>query len=169
MKTSLTDVTHFVRHDGNIKGYRDSFVFIIANTLKAQGKTQQEALEYIEKYFENDTFMKEAITIIANTYKSQKLYKFSNEKIAEMLDFDEDDMAQSYGLFDSESKEAHKKAKKKRQNAKQKLERQEKSNKDGIKKYVRDNMDAPIKELALVCGVSRSTILRIKKSILNED
>lgn len=158
---------YFVRHDGNIKGCRDSFVFIIANTLKAQGKTQQEALNYTEKYFENDDFMKEAITIIANTYESQKLYKFSNEKIAEMLDFDEDDMAQSYGLFDSEAKEAHKKAKWKRQKAKQKLERQEKNNKDGIKKYVRDNMDAPIKELALVCGVSTRTINNIKKSILD--
>lgn len=156
---------YFVRHSGNIKGNRNNFIFIYIETLKALNKSQEETTKILYKYFGNTTFENEMLNFIDIHYKDENIYKFSNEKIAELLEFDEDDYKYSFGLFDEDSKKIYRKNINKRTSERRKAQREEKNNKKGIEQFIKDNIDMPENDLATLCDISTRTVRRYKRKI----
>lgn len=154
----------FVRHKGEIAGYRNNFVFIYSNVCKKIGVTINECKTNIDVYFPNE-FNDEAKRIIENTYKKKGFYKFTNFKIAELLNFDENDVKRSYSAFSEERKIEAAKQRNKRKN--EKLKNKTKTKKDETKNFVRQNLNLSTKELAKHLQISERTIQRIKKEIAN--
>ncbi len=153
---------YFVRHKGNIQGYRNNFIFIYSNICKNSNITIEYCKLKLEPYITDD-FEKEANRIIENTYKTNTVYKFTNFKIADLLNFDDYDIKNSYCAFSEERRIEATKQRNKRKNEKRKQKTQ--SKKDNIKNFVKQNASWSTKKLAKQLQISERTVQRIRKQI----
>lgn len=163
---------YYVRHNGDIYGMRNEFIHILACFLRIVQMSLDEAEDYIEVYCTVD-FLDEAIITVEKIYNREikKLYHYSNESIAELLNFTEDDYIKSYCAYREKERLEKRQRACKRAKDKQLAKRRAKNNKtkNGIRLYVSENMNMPSSELAILCGVSVRTIQRIKKAIQKKE
>lgn len=163
---------YYLRHVGKIHGCRNNFFLIMANYLKYI-MLLESAIEFLEKYMDDDN-REEAMTTITRVYQRKGHYRFKNITIAELLNFTEYDIEQSYCNF---SKERIDKARKEilrkgnqKLSEKRKAERAVAENKECLYMAVKENYtNLTVKQLAEYLGVSVSTIKRIRKKIREED
>lgn len=79
---------YYVRHNGLVVGVRHNFFMIMANVLKNNKFTEDEAHKFIKKYIsESHSFYPEALADLTRVYTSDKIYNYRNETIAEWLNF----------------------------------------------------------------------------------
>ncbi len=152
---------YFMRHNGDITGYRNNFVFIFSNLCRVAGISEKECNDKINIYITND-FKNEAITIIENTYKRFKPYQFTNIKIAELLNFNKDDIKYSYCAFSEERKALATYQRNKRKSDKRKASTKNKKNKQI--EFILSHQTMTTKEIATQLGISQRTVQRIQKN-----
>lgn len=98
------------RRRGVPAGYRAIFTHILAVFLKRMNVDEEIAVIRAEEYLDAD-FMEEAETIIRNVYSTKTKYMYRNERIAELLDFTEEDLKDSFCAYtEKQRKKAHQKA-----------------------------------------------------------
>lgn len=99
----------FIRHKGVLVS-RNMYFTILAHLFKHKKESVRSAINWCKRYVDTE-YYDEMVKIIEQAYSSSKTYRFSNERIAELLCFDETDINESYCNF---SEERQKEAKKKR-------------------------------------------------------
>lgn len=157
---------YYLRHEGNIMGARNEFIHILSCFLRFTHMSVEEAKDYIEPYCTQD-FLAEAQKTVEKAYSTTTIYRYSNETIADLLCFTENDYMQSYCCYREKERLIRKRQSDKRAKDKQLKNIREIRNrtKQGIREYIQNNMNMPTTELAILCGISTRTVQRIKKEI----
>lgn len=91
---------YFVRHNGAIDGCRELFIHILTCFLK-RVMPYEKAKTYIKKYMSED-FEKEGMSAFKTTFFNATNYHYRNTTIAELLQFTDTDIKQSYCNFSEE-------------------------------------------------------------------
>lgn len=159
---------YFVRHNGAIDGCRELFIHILTCFLK-RVMPYEKAKTYIKKYMSED-FEKEGMSAFDTTFFNATNYHYRNTTIAELLQFTDADIKQSYCNF---SEERIQQAKKNTQNNQAK-KRKEQRNTAEKKQLMYEDVklhyhDMSVVDLAIIWDVSTRTINRIKKRIREEE
>lgn len=164
MNTVLDLHNFFIRNKGCLVS-RNMFFTILASLFKYKGESDRAAIKWCKKYVDSD-YYDEMVETVLNVYKSDKIYRFSNEKIAKLLCFTPDDIEQSYCCFSEERKAEAKKNRNKRhyekrrkQNGKMSPEEKQQLCLD----YLREYPDIKDKEAIQALNIGRSTFYKLKK------
>ena len=118
----------------------------------------------------DEYFLDEAKKILTSVYNSKTEYTYTNEHIAELLNFKPCDLEDSYAYYTEEQrKEAQKRVSKRYDDKRYSEKRKEKAK---LKQYRRDfisqHMDMTAKELSETLKCSERTIRYIKADIRKE-
>lgn len=159
----VTDLLNYYnRRNRNIEGYRNIFFTILVYTFKAWGSTKEETesqcLDLIESEFEA-----ELQEIIKYAYRNNSIYKYRNETIAELLNFQEYDYKHSYSIYRKSDK-----LERERRRAKRNYEQTKKQNsakREHIKTTIANNPQMTNKQLASMLGVCVNTITKYRKAV----
>ncbi len=152
------------------KGHRSIFCHILAVYCKKArfsiNKAERIMYKCIDKGFRN-----EADTVLKNIYASKTEYTYTNERIAELLDFKPYDLEHSYACYTAEQrKEARKKTNGRYD---QKRYSEKRGDKKRIKQFRKDfiirHTDMTAKELAKALTCSERTVRYIKADIKKEE
>ena len=162
----ITDLlNYYYRRNGKIDGYRNIFFTIFVHTLKAWGftedKTEERCLDLIEPDFEAELHQ-----IIKKAYSNSKTYKFTNETIAELLNFQEYDYEQSYSTYREQDR-----LERERLRGKKRYEATKVKNKVSralLEQAVIQNSHLKLRELAEMLGISIATASRIRNKKQSE-
>ena len=161
----VTDLLNYYnRRNRNIEGYRNIFFTILVYTFKAWGTTKEETESQCLGLVECD-FETELLQIIEKAYNNNTTYKYTNETIAELLNFQEYDYEHSYSCYREQDR-----VERERLRSKQRYQATKIKNKvcrEEMKSIIR-NSKATNRELEKQLGVSRSTIKRIRNQIKRE-
>ncbi|NBH71104.1 hypothetical protein D3Z51_03485 [Clostridiaceae bacterium] len=96
--------------NGVPKGYRAIFTHILTVYMKRMFISEEDTIICASHYVDED-FMEEAKAIIQCIYASNTEYMYRNEHIAELLDFTEEDLKNSFANYtEGQRKEARKRA-----------------------------------------------------------
>ena len=162
----ITDLlNYYYRRNGKIDGYRNIFFTIFVHTLKAWGftedKTEERCFDLIEPDFEAELHQ-----IIKKAYSNSKTYKFTNETIAELLNFQEYDYEQSYSTYREQDR-----LERERLRGKKRYEATKVKNKVSralLEQAVIQNSHLKLRELAEMLGISIATASRIRNKKQSE-
>ncbi len=159
-----------IRRDTVPKGYRSIFCHILVVYCKKAkyGIKEAEAiiLDCIDENFE-----REALNIVKSVYESKTEYTYTNEKIAELLDFKDFDLKNSYACYtEKQRKERRKQTQSRYDNRRYKTIRQSKAElKQHRRDFIKEHMEMPVKELAKALGCSERTIRYIRADMRKSD
>lgn len=158
------------RRSGVPEGHRAIFTHLMAIFLKRMKVVKEEALSYIETYLDED-FSQEAAAIIESVYRTKTSYLYTNERIAELLNFTEEDLKNSFSAYTEEQKE--KATKKRNAEYHDKIYKEERAKRAEFKKqryeYVKNNPQKTAAELAKDLDYSIRTIKRIRAQIRQDE
>ena len=155
-------LNYYHRRNGKIDGCRNVFFTIYVYTLKAWGTTENETMEKCLQLIEPD-FKTELVQIIEKAYRNRTTYKYKNETIAELLNFQEFDYEHSYSIYRKKDR-----LERERLRAKKNYEQKRKHNsdkKEHIRNTIANNPQKTNKELANMLGVCVNTITKYRKTI----
>ena len=166
------DLIHYViRRVGQVYGYRNKLTHLISNYLAPHLK-EEDLHELILQLFD-DEFADEAISIVDQAYinltkprkeeeKHGPYYKYVYSDIAELLDFDQRDINESYSAFSEERRRIATRERVRRHRAKksQAIKERKEDQYEVVK-----NSNKTAKELAFFLGISERTVYRIRKQI----
>lgn len=159
----------YVRNNGNLYKRRNLFITILSTYLK-QVMSLEDALEFVEKYLSPD-FEEEGVQTVIRIYEREKEYQYRNTTIAELLCFSQRDIKESYCNFSEERIEQARKEALQRSNRKLAERRKKQRCVAEYKDIMYDCLktsDKKVKDLAIIWGVSESTIKRMRRKIRNE-
>lgn len=130
--------------------------------------TENETIEFCEQYFpEGNDFHTEMIATIKAAYARHSVYWYNYCTIADMLGFDDKDIAESHCNFSNERKSEAEKVRNRRKYQKRtagvKTDAQIK--REYCYNYIKENIDKPVKQLVAELGLSQSTVYRIRSEI----
>ena len=154
----------FIRNKGCLVS-RNMFFTILASLFKYKGESDRAAIKWCKKYVDS-SYYDEMVETVLNVYKSDKIYRFSNEKIAKLLCFTPDDIEQSYCCFSKERKVEAKRSRNKRHYEKRRNQEGKMSPKEKQQmciKYLREHPDIKEKEATKILDIGRSTFYKLKK------
>ncbi|MGN0654848.1 MAG: hypothetical protein ACI4KD_08020 [Oscillospiraceae bacterium] len=157
---------HLDRYDC-LEGKRNQFVHILSNYAQLV-MTEDETIEFCEQYFpEDNAFHTEMIATVKATFSRHSTYWYNYCTIADILGFDEKDIAESRCNFSTERKAEAKKERNRRKYQKRtagvKTDAQIK--REYCYNYIKDNIDKPVKQLVAELGLSQTTVYRIRSGI----
>lgn len=166
------DLIHYIiRREGQVYGYRNKLTHLISNYLAPHLK-EEDLQELILQLFD-DEFADEAISIVDQAYinltkprkeeeKHGPYYKYVYSDIAELLDFDQRDINESYSAFSEERRRIATRERVRRHRAKksQAIKERKEEQYEVVK-----NSNKTAKELAFFLGISERTVYRIRKQI----
>lgn len=152
------------------EGYRSIFSHILAVYCK-KARLGIKDTESILYDCIDDDFINEADKILQSVYQSKTEYTYTNERIAELLNFQACDLERSYACYtEGQREERRKRASKRYDNKRYRESRNEKSQ---LKQYRRDfiagHSDMTAKELAKALSCSERTIRYIKAAIRQDN
>ena len=168
-KNLLGDLNNFyIRHGCNICGYRHTFIFLIANYARIF-MLESECIELCSQYI-TDVFYDEMIAIIRSVYASDYTYYYKYSTISKLLNFDDNDIKNSFCYFSDEIKQERNKIKNREY-----YERKKAKNPTAAARrraynrlVIETHIDKPIEELMKLCNLSKSSVYRIRNEILSE-
>lgn len=165
----IYDLHNFIlRHNGDcLEGKRNQFIHILSNYAQFV-MTEDETIEFCEQYFpENDEFHTEMIATVKATYGRHSVYWYNYCTIADILGFDEKDIAESRCNFSTERKAEAEKERNRRKYQKRtaSVKTDAQIKREYCCNYIRDNIDKPVKQLVAELGLSQSTVYRIRSEI----
>ncbi len=154
----------FIRNKGCLVS-RNMFFTILASLFKYKGESDRAAIKWCKKYVDA-SYYDEMVETVLNVYKSDKIYRFSNERIAKLLCFTPEDIEQSYCCFSAErrakaKKSRNKKYYNKRRNQEGKMSPEEKQKM--CLEYLKEHTDIKEKEALKALNIGRSTFYKLKK------
>ena len=157
---------YYVRHKGRINGQRNIFIHILATFLRMTQLPLNEAIDYIEPYCTTD-FLAEAQSVVKSVYEKEKIYHYSNDTIAFLLNFTPADHNNSYCCYSDKERAARRKESNRRAKAKQYKDARAKKKefKDNLHNFISENLDMSSSSIATQYSISIRTIQRIKKQI----
>lgn len=157
------------RRKGVPCGYRAIFTHILTVFLKRMFLSEEDAVSYASRYLDGD-FMKEAKAIIQCIYASNTEYLYRNEHIAELLDFTEKDLKDSFANYtEGQKKEARKRAVKIYDNKRSDTKRAEAQQKKMERyHYIKEHPEQTAGELSKVLKCSIRTIKYERAKIRQE-
>ena len=119
----------------------------------------------------DENFEREALNIVKSVYESKTEYTYTNEKIAELLDFKDFDLKNSYACYtEKQRKERRKQTQSRYDNRRYKTIRQSKAElKQHRRDFIKEHMEMPVKELAKALGCSERTIRYIRADMRKSD
>lgn len=169
----IYDLHHFIlRHKGDcLEGKRNIFIHILSNYAQLV-MTEEETIAFCEQYFpEGDAFHEEMVTTVKATYSRHMVYWYNYCKIAEILGFDEKDIAKSRCSFSEARK---KEAERERNRRKYKKRTAGKKTAAQIRRecyysYIQTHPELSVKELMQNLGLSQSTVYRLRSEIKEKD
>ena len=144
---------------------RNMFFTILASLFKYKGESDRAAIRWCKRYVDSN-YYDEMVDTVLNVYKSDKIYRFSNEKIAKLLCFTPDDIEQSYCCFSKERKVEAKRSRNKRHYEKRRNQEGKMSPKEKQQmclEYLREHPDIKEKEATKILDIGRSTFYKLKK------
>lgn len=148
------------------EGYRSIFCHILAVYMKKARFSLKDA-EAIVYGCVDDDFLNEADSILKNVYDSKTEYTYTNERIAELLDFKACDLEQSYACYTEEQREERRKQSNSRYDDKRYKEKR--TAKEDLKEYrkafIKEHTEMTAKQLSEALGCSERTIRYIKSDI----
>ena len=159
-----------IRRDTVPEGYRSIFCHILSVYCKKAKfsikDTEDLILDCIDYEFE-----REALNIVKSVYESKTEYTYTNEKIAELLDFKDFDLKNSYACYTEEQREKRRKQIQSRYDSKRyKAARQSKAElKQYRRDFIREHDHRTVKELAKALGCSERTVRYIKADMRKSD
>lgn len=144
-------------------GYRSIFCHVMA----VYGKKAKFSIRDMEALILDcidDGFEREALDIIKFVYGSKTNYTYTNKRIAELLDFKDFDLENSYACYTVEQREERRRQTQNRYDSKRyKTSRQSKVElKQYRKDFIKEHMEMTAKELAKALGCSERTVRYIK-------
>lgn len=159
----------FIRNKGCLVS-RNIFFTILASLFKYKGESDRAAIKWCKKYVDS-SYYDEMVETVLNVYKSDKIYRFSNERIAKLLCFTPDDIAQSYCCFSEERKVEAKRNRNKRYYEKRRKEDGKISPEEKQQmclEYLRNHPGIKEKDGMNALNVSRTTFYELKKMITED-
>ena len=159
----VTDLLNYYnRRNRNIEGYRNIFFTILVYTLKAWGTTKEETesqcLDLVECDFES-----ELLEIIEKAYNNNTTYKYTNETIAELLNFQDYDYEHSYSCYREQDKVERERLRSKKRY--EPIKNKNKNKKEHIRTTISNNPQMTNKQLANMLGVCVNTITKYRKAV----
>lgn len=156
-----------IRRDTVPEGYRSIFCHILSVYCKKAKFSIKDTEDLILDCI-NYEFEREALDIVKSVYESKTEYTYTNERIAELLDFKDFDLENSYACYTDEQREKRRRQTQSRYDSKRyKAARQ---SKEELKQYrrgfIKEHMEMPVKELAKALGCSERTIRYIKSDMM---
>ena len=130
--------------------------------------TEDETIEFCEQYFpEDNVFHTEMIATVRATYGRCSVYWYNYCTIADILEFDEKDIAESHCNFSAERKAEAEKERNRRKYQKRTsgIKTDAQIKREYYYSYIKDNIDKPVKQLVAELGLSQSTVYRIRSEI----
>lgn len=167
----IRDLQNYALRRGKVpEGYRSSFCHIAAVYCK-KAKFNIKSAEAIIYACVEDGFINEAEKIIQLVYHSKTEYTYKNEKIAELLDFNDFDLENSYSYYTEEQKKEARRKKYNRYDDKRYREsRNQKSDqKEYRRKFVEEHEDMTATEIAKVLGCSERTVRYIRAGLRKDE
>ena len=163
----IRDLQNYAIRRGTVpEGYRSIFCHILSVYCKKAKfsikDTEDLILDCIDYGFEH-----EALDIVKSVYKSKTIYTYTNERIAELLDFKGFDLESSYSCYTEKQREERRKQAQSRYDSKRyKTSRQSRAElKQYRRDFIKEHMEMPVKELAKALGCSERTIRYIKSDM----
>lgn len=153
----------FIRNKGCLVS-RNMFFTILASLFKYKGESDRAAIAWCKRYVDS-SYYDEMVETVLNVYKSDKIYRFSNEKIAKLLCFTPEDIEQSYCCFSEERKAEAKKARNKNHYSKRRKQDGKMSPKEKQQmclEYLREHPGIKEKEAIKALNIGRSSFYKIK-------
>ncbi len=159
----VTDLLNYYnRRNRNIKGYRNIFFTILVYTFKAWGTTKEETESQCLVLVECD-FETELLQIIEKAYNNNTTYKYTNETIAELLNFQKYDYEHSYSCYRKQDRVERERLR--GQKRYEPIKNKNKNKKDKIKSTIVQNPQMTNKQLAEMFGVTTRTITNYRKVV----
>ncbi|MGI6081073.1 MAG: hypothetical protein ACOYBV_08905 [Candidatus Avilachnospira sp.] len=163
----IRDLQNYTIRRGTVtKGYRSIFCHILGVYCKKAkyGIKEAEAiiLDCIDENFE-----REALNIVKSVYESKTEYTYTNERIAELLNFQDFDLESSYACYtETQRAERRKQTQSRYDNKRYKTSRQSKAElKQYRRNFIKEHIEMTVKELAKALGCSERTIRYIKSDM----
>ena len=167
----IRDLQNYAIRRGTVsEGYRSIFCHILSVYCKKAKfsikDTEDLILDCIDYGFEH-----EALDIVKSVYKSKTIYTYTNERIAELLDFKGFDLESSYSCYTEKQREERRKQAQSRYDSKRyKTSRQSRAElKQYRRDFIKEHMEMPVKELAKALGCSERTIRYIRADMRKSD
>lgn len=159
----VTDLlNYYYRRNRDIEGYRNTFFTILVYTLKAWGTTKEETesqcLDLVECDFES-----ELLEIIEKAYNNNTTYKYTNETIAELLNFQQYDYEHSYSCYCEQDRLERERLRSKKRY--EPIKNKNKNKKEHIRTTISNNPQMTNKQLANMLGVCVNTITKYRKAV----
>ena len=154
----------FIRNKGCLVS-RNMFFTILASLFKYKGESDRAAIKWCKKYVDS-SYYDEMVETVLNVYKSDKIYRFSNERIAKLLCFTPEDIEQSYCCFSAERRAEAKRNRNKRHYEKRMKQEGKISSEEKQKmclEYLRNHPGIKEKEALKALNIGRSTFYKLKK------
>ena len=178
----ICDLHNFaIRRNENLSHCRNSFIHILTNYTIFCNWTEKQTIKFCTQYYdENSDFYDEMITCIKSVYRTRVYNRKSQDKedgpycyslirVADILDFTQEDIELSHCCFSEERKKELKKTANHRQYLKRKEEQKKvPTGKHMREVYVKQNINKDPKDLAKELGIHISTVYRIRNRIVAE-
>lgn len=145
------------------EGYRSIFCHIMSVYCK-KARFSIRDTEAIILDCIDDGFEREALDIVKSVYKPKTAYTYTNERIAELLNFQDFDLEGSYACYTTEQREqARKRTNNIYDSKRYKDSRQSKAEvKEYRKQFIKEHTDMTAKQLSEALGCSERTVRYIK-------
>ena len=159
-----------IRRDTVPKGYRSIFCHILVVYCK-KAKYRIKEAEAIILDCIDENFEREALNIVKSVYESKTEYTYTNERIAELLNFQDFDFESSYACYtETQRAERRKQTQSRYDNKRYKATRQSRAElKQHRRDFIKEHIKMPAKELAKALGCSERTIRYIRADMRKSD
>lgn len=165
----ILDLHNFFIRSKGVLVSRNMYFTIIASLFKYKSQSERAAIKWCQKYVDK-LYYDEMVETVQNVYKSDKIYRFSNEKIARLLCFTPEDIADSYCCFSEERRAEAKKARNKNSYERKRIKAGKLSPAERREmniEYLKAHPGIKEKEAIKVLGIGRSTFYELKKAVRN--
>ena len=155
----ILDLHNFFIRSKGVLVSRNMYFTIMASLFKYKGESERAAIKWCQKYVDK-FYHDEMVEAVLNVYRSDKTYRFSNEKIACLLCFSPEDISESYCHFSEVRRAKAKKARNKNSYERKRIRENKMTPAERREIYItflKEHSDIKEKEALKTLGIGRTT------------
>lgn len=166
----ILDLHNFFIRSKGVLVSRNMYFTILASLFKHKGESERAAIKWCQKYVD-ELYHEEMVETVLNVYRSDKTYRFSNEKIARLLCFSPEDISESYCHFSEVRRAEAKKARNKNSYERKRIRENKMTPAEKREihiEFLKKHPDIKEKEALKKLGIGRSTFYKLKKTVRDD-